>query len=168
MVNRARLICRNLKWLKISNKYGFIPWCGTLFAWCRDKILPTLKPYVDVDSATAQYLMPLTYDRFILRKPANLPDFNAVENIKLCWMSYASHSIPGYLIFLVATLVSFKFSSGYLNLITGVWSSSGIMLPYDRVARLSWVLINCATLQVGKELVGGGKRVMPPNFMQAS
>ena len=83
----------DLRWLKISNEFGFIPWCGTFIDNVATNFYPTLKHYVDVDSATA---IPhaLTYDRFIYENQQNLPDFDPVANISYAWNVFANHSIP--------------------------------------------------------------------------
>jgi len=149
---QGRLDLRNLKWLKISNKYGFIPWCGTFIDDVETDFFPTLKHYVDVDSATA---IPhaLTYDRFIYENQQNLPDFNAVENINYAWNVYASHSIPvsNFLVahwYLLSSAAIPELNNRGLEFI-------GTHVPYDRWPGYPGYWINCGPYRLERNGWGG-------------
>lgn len=143
----------DLRWLKISNEFGFIPWCGTFIDDVATNFYPTLKHYVDVDSATA---IPhaLTYERFIYENQQGLPDFDPVENIDYAWNVFADHSIP---------VSSFLVTHWYLLSSDAIPELSnkgvefiGTHIPYDRWPDNypgSW--INCGPYRLERNGWGG-------------
>lgn len=83
----------NLRWLEISNEYGFIPWCGTFIDNVGTGFFTKLSELVNAGRATA---IPhaLTYDNFIYCNQQNLPGFDPVANITYAWNTFAANSIP--------------------------------------------------------------------------
>src|SRR4030042_4812592 len=43
----------NFEWIKISNEFGLIPWCGIFTDWVLPNTIPTLKTLIDNNKATA-------------------------------------------------------------------------------------------------------------------
>jgi len=71
----------NFEWIKISNEFGLIPWCGVFTDWILPNTIPTLKTLIDNNKATAS---PHAFsDNFIYFNHNKLTSFDAAANTRL-------------------------------------------------------------------------------------
>ena len=91
-VDGTRSPLADLKWLKICNEYGFIPWCGTFVQTGSPTFYNTLKQLVDNGLATASPHA-FNYSGFIYFNVNNLGNFDAAANVAAAWEVYAANSL---------------------------------------------------------------------------
>ena len=71
----------DFEWIKISNEFGFIPWCGVFTNWILPYTVPTLKTLIDNNKATAS---PHAFGSgFMYFNHDNLPSFDAAANTRM-------------------------------------------------------------------------------------
>ena len=120
----------NLEWLKISNEFGLIPWCGTFIDTQSDQFYSTLRDLVDHNLATASPHAFNTSD-YIYYEMDYDPNFNASEYVLRARSIYSANSIKmsKYLV-PHAYLLTFEALSEIRNM--GI-EYIGIPIPYDPV-----------------------------------
>jgi hypothetical protein len=91
-VDGTRSPLTDLKWLKICNEYGFIPWCGTFVETSSPNFYSTMKQLVDNGLATASPHA-FSYTEFIYYNLNDLEVFDAAANVVAAWDVYEAHSL---------------------------------------------------------------------------
>jgi len=91
-VDGTRSPLTDLKWLRICNEYGFIPWCGTFVQTGSPTFYSTMKQLVDNGLATASPHA-FNYNGFIYYNLNNLGNFDAAANVAAAWEVYAADSL---------------------------------------------------------------------------
>ncbi|MBE0674737.1 MAG: hypothetical protein IH591_08760, partial [Bacteroidales bacterium] len=91
-VDGTRSPLTDLKWLKICNEYGFIPWCGTFIQTASPTFYSTMKQLVDNGLATASPHA-FSYTEFIYYNLNDLEIFDAAANVATAWEVYAANSL---------------------------------------------------------------------------
>ena len=93
----TEIYMKDLEWLKISNEYGFIPWCGTFIHNTTENFYPILRELIDNNLATAS---PHSFDyddnflfHFHPLRPEEEESFDAADNVVQAWGFYAENSI---------------------------------------------------------------------------
>lgn len=93
----SEIYMKDLEWLKISNYYGFIPWCGTFIYNTTENFYPVLRELIDNNLATAS---PHSFDyddnflfHFHPLRPEEEEGFNAADNVIEAWEFYSENSI---------------------------------------------------------------------------
>lgn len=84
-----------LEWLKISNEFGYIPWCGTFIDYTTDNFYSILRDLVNSGLATASPHSFDYEDNFIFHPHPGKPDdsFDSAENVRRAWKVFADSSI---------------------------------------------------------------------------
>jgi hypothetical protein len=71
----------DLEWIKISNEFGIIPWCGIFTNWILPHAIPTLKTLIDNNKATAS---PHSFGpTFMYYNHENLSSFDPAANARM-------------------------------------------------------------------------------------
>jgi hypothetical protein len=82
----------NLRWLKISNEFGFIPWCGTFNSTMPQTAIDTLRYLINNNLATASPHAFSSND-YIYYNAHDLPDFSASANVIAARSFYTTNSL---------------------------------------------------------------------------
>jgi len=84
-------VIENFEWIKISNEFGIIPWCGTFINGIPQSYIPTLKNLTDNNHATSS---PHAFGNgFIYFNHDNLPVFDAAANARIARDFYIQHGL---------------------------------------------------------------------------
>ncbi|MGB8491896.1 MAG: DUF4082 domain-containing protein [Bacteroidales bacterium] len=82
----------DLKWLKISNEYGFKPWCGTFIDSQSGTFYSTLRTLIN-DSLTTASPHAFSVEGYIYYNGNNLPVFDAAANVREARQVYIDNAI---------------------------------------------------------------------------
>lgn len=93
----TEIYMKDLEWLKISNEFGFIPWCGTFIYNTTENFYPILRELIDNNLATAS---PHSFDyddnflfHFHPLRAEEEEGFDAASNVIQAWEFYSEKSI---------------------------------------------------------------------------
>lgn len=86
-------LTNNFEWVRISNEFGIIPWCGTYNNEIPPSYIPTLKGLIDADKATAFPHSFTDPDYFIFFNHNNLPTFDAAANTRAARDFYINNGL---------------------------------------------------------------------------
>jgi len=93
----TEIYMKDLEWLKISNEFGFIPWCGTFIYNTTENFYPILRGLINNNLATAS---PHSFDyddNFLFHyhplRPEEEEGFDAANNVIEAWNFYSENSI---------------------------------------------------------------------------
>jgi hypothetical protein len=139
-------VIRNFEWIKISNEFGFIPWCGTFNNNIPKSYISTLKSLIDNNLATAS---PHSFgdDGFIYFNHDKLPSFDPAANARAARNFYiqnglkiSKYLVPHY----------YEVSSAALPEISamGVEFIGIHMLPDNHYYPCHW--LNCAPYRINR------------------
>lgn len=97
--NEGEILMKDLEWLKISNEYGFIPWCGTFIENTQENFYQILRDLIQNNLATASPHSFDYYDNFIFHRFPHdsldlFIDCDPAENVHEAWNFYEDNSIP--------------------------------------------------------------------------
>jgi hypothetical protein len=84
-------VIENFEWIKISNEFGIIPWCGTFNNGIPPSYIPTLRGLINSNHATAS---PHAFgDGFIYFNHEKLPSFDAAANTRIARDFYIQNGL---------------------------------------------------------------------------